>query len=92
MKKVLLILLAVLVLGVGGVYARSSRCPCDRAPGFVLTGPVSEMPVDDWSFIDDVPLCQVQVWGHVGADLREPHLHGDAAGGAVPQLLDGSQK
>lgn len=66
MKKVLLILSAVLVLGVAGVYAWSSMCPCDRTPGFVLMGPVSETPVDDWSFINDVPLCQVQVWGTWG--------------------------
>lgn len=66
MKKVLLTLAAVLVIGVAGLYAWSSTCPCDRTPGFVLMGSVSEAPVDDWRFINDVPLCQVQVWGTWG--------------------------
>ena len=66
MTKVLLALAAVLVIGGAGLYAWSSRCPCDRTPGFVLMGPVSETPVEEWSFINDVPLCQVQVWGMWG--------------------------
>jgi hypothetical protein len=66
MKKVLVALAAVLVIGGGGIYGWSSVCPCDRTPGLVLMGSASETPVNDWRFIDDVPLCQVQVWGRWG--------------------------
>jgi hypothetical protein len=66
LRKVLFALAGLFVLGVAGLYAWSSTCPCDRTPGFVLMGPGADAPVGDWHFINDVPLCQVQVWGTWG--------------------------
>lgn len=36
-------------------------CPCDRIPGGYLLGAVAERPVTDWSFANDVALCQIQI-------------------------------
>jgi hypothetical protein len=68
-KKVALGIGAVLALGLagwGGVWALT--CPCEGTPGFVLLGDPHGEPVSDWSFANDVPLCQIQV----GMGLR-PH-------------------
>lgn len=35
-------------------------CPCDRVPGGYLLGERAEEPVADWSFVNEVPLCQIQ--------------------------------
>jgi hypothetical protein len=50
---------ALAVLGVGGSWA--TTCPCDGTPGFALRGDRHEQLVDDWSFANDVDLCQVQI-------------------------------
>ncbi len=36
-------------------------CPCERLPGGMLLGELNEEPVDDWSFANDVALCQIQI-------------------------------
>ena len=36
-------------------------CPCDRTPGVWLSGDEVTEPVSDWSFANDVPLCQIEV-------------------------------
>jgi len=36
-------------------------CPCEFTPGGYLLGETVEEPVDDWSFANDVRLCQIQV-------------------------------
>jgi hypothetical protein len=46
----------------------TTTCPCDRTPGFVLLGDFQEDPVFDWSFANNIPLCQIQI----GAGIR-PH-------------------
>ena len=68
-RKVLLAAAAALalVVVVGGVVWTMS-CPCDTTPGFVLLGDAHEQPVDDWSFANEVSLCQIQI----GIRLR-PH-------------------
>ena len=35
-------------------------CPCERTPGAYLHGEEVEQPVNDWSFANQVPLCQIQ--------------------------------
>jgi hypothetical protein len=55
----LLALVAVLALGAFAVYF--FYCPCERTPGGWLLGEVVEEPVADWSFANDVALCQIQV-------------------------------
>ena len=49
-----------LVVVAGGV-AWTMSCPCEGTPGFVLLGDAHEEPVADWSFANDVSLCQIQI-------------------------------
>lgn len=55
-----------LVLGVGllaaiaGYLYLSNKCPCDRIPGGYLTGEQSGEVISDWSFVNEVALCQLQ--------------------------------
>jgi len=51
---------AVVLVTVGWI-GWSATCPCDRTPGGWLFGSVSAEAVHDWSFANDVPLCQIQV-------------------------------
>ena len=39
----------------------SITCPCDRTPGGLLFGEQIDEDVADWSFANDVSLCQIQV-------------------------------
>jgi len=59
-----ILLLVLVTLGVvlfGGASYWAVACPCDRTPGLYLRGTVATAPVTDWSFSNQVPLCQVQV-------------------------------
>ena len=50
------------VVGAIGVFLLwFLTCPCDRMPGGYLLGDASDGPVADWSFANDVTLCQVQI-------------------------------
>ena len=61
-KKILLGIAATLTLVVvaGGVVW-TMNCPCETTPGFVLLGDTHDAPVADWSFANDVSLCQIQI-------------------------------
>ncbi len=53
-----------LVLGavvIAGLLVYGSVCPCGPVPGVWLSGNDVLERVDDWSFANDVPLCQLQV-------------------------------
>jgi hypothetical protein len=52
---------AALVVAVAGGGYWAMTCPCDGTPGFVLRGEMHEEPVQDWSFANDVSLCQMQI-------------------------------
>lgn len=52
---------AVALVALGGTSYWALTCPCDGTPGFVLRGEVHEAPVTDWSFANDVTLCQIQI-------------------------------
>jgi hypothetical protein len=56
---------AVAVVAAVGFYIYSSVCPCERTPGGFLLGERSEQAISDWSFVNDVPLCQIQVWAGI---------------------------
>jgi hypothetical protein len=59
----LLLGLAVLVIvAAAGITVWTRSCPCNRMPGLMLLGDVQEAPVTDWSFVNDIPLCQIQVY------------------------------
>ncbi len=60
-KKLLIGLVALIVIVAGGVGVWTTTCPCNQTPGFMLLGNVQTAPVTDWSFVNDVPLCQIQV-------------------------------
>lgn len=55
------LVLFALLLALGGFAAYLFYCPCERIPGGWLLGDEVGQPVADWSFANDVPLCQVQV-------------------------------
>ena len=61
-KKILLGIAATLALmAVAGGVVWTMTCPCETTPGFVLLGDAHEAPVADWSFANDVSLCQIQI-------------------------------
>ena len=52
---------AVVVVLAGGFVAWSATCPCERTPGAWLFGAANEEPVSDWTFANQVTLCQIQI-------------------------------
>ena len=48
------------VVAAAAVYVVTA-CPCERMPGLWLTGETVTTPVEDWSFANEAPLCQVEV-------------------------------
>lgn|GEM_PF-90210 len=59
------LLISLCVFAVAGFILYSSICPCDRTPGGFLFGERVEPPVSDWSFANEVSLCQIQVWAGI---------------------------
>jgi hypothetical protein len=57
----LALLLVLLIAPAVGYGALSLLCPCSRVPGGHLIGGEVEAAVSDWSFVNDVPLCQLEV-------------------------------
>ena len=55
----------LLAVAVVGFFIYSSVCPCDRTPGGFLLGEAAAGPVSDWSFANDVPLCQLQIYAGI---------------------------
>ena len=54
------------ILGAGLLAAAAVYffyCPCQRTPGGWLLGEEISEPVSDWSFANQVPLCQIEVSG-----------------------------
>ena len=52
------VLVAVVAIG---FFGWSYACPCDYTPGAYLFGDEQEQPVDDWTFANQVTLCQIQI-------------------------------
>jgi hypothetical protein len=53
---------ALVIVAAGGIAVWTTTCPCNRMPGLMLLGDVQETPVTDWGFVNDIPLCQIQVY------------------------------
>ncbi len=51
----------VTLLVAAGTLAFSTLCPCGPTPGAYLFGAEAQTPIDDWSFVNQVPLCQLEV-------------------------------
>lgn len=64
-KKIRNILLAALgaalLAAVAGFSYWFFACPCERLPGGYLLGEEVEQPVSDWTFTNQVELCQIQI-------------------------------
>lgn len=61
MLRILLGGIGVLVVALWATHYFA--CPCGYVFGGPLSGNVATAAVDDWSFANDVPLCQVEVHG-----------------------------
>ena len=64
-RKVLFGLAALIIVLAGGVGVWTTTCPCNRTPGFMLLGDMQTTPLTDWRFVNDVPLCQIQVYAGI---------------------------
>ncbi len=53
-----ILLMAAIVAALGAFWF---VCPCETVPGGPLAGERAPAAVTDWSFVNDVGLCQVQV-------------------------------
>lgn len=51
----------VALLMAAGMLTFTALCPCGPTPGAYLFGAEAQAPINDWSFIDQVPLCQLEV-------------------------------
>ena len=58
-----LLIAAITISAIGLVMTFVVRCPFERMPGTVLFGSQVSAPVSDWSFANDVRLCQIEVQG-----------------------------
>jgi hypothetical protein len=58
-------LAALLAIGIVGFIIYSATCPCVRTPGGFLFGESNNEPVSDWSFANQVPLCQLQIYAGI---------------------------
>ena len=64
-RKFLFGLVALIIVLAGGVGVWTTTCPCNRTPGFMLLGEMQTTPVMDWRFVNDIPLCQIQVYAGI---------------------------
>ena len=55
------VLAALVVTPVAALLYWFFTCPCERMPGGYLLGTEAEEPIGNWSFANDVPLCQIQI-------------------------------
>jgi len=57
------LIVPVAVVGVLAVafLGWSATCPCERTPGAYLFGTSAEGLIADWTFANDVTLCQIQI-------------------------------
>ncbi len=62
---ILIAAVSLAITTIAGFIIYSSICPCERTPGGFLFGERAEEPVTDWSFANDVPLCQLQIYAGI---------------------------
>jgi len=55
------LLIFILLVGTAGFLYWFLNCPCERTPGGYLLGEESQENITDWSFVNEVPLCQIQI-------------------------------
>ncbi len=60
-RTVIILALAFgLLATIAGILFWFLNCPCERTPGGYLLGEESHEVITDWSFVNDVPICQLQ--------------------------------
>jgi hypothetical protein len=64
-RTVLFGVAALILIVAGGVALWTTTCPCNRTPGFMLLGEMQTTPVTDWRFVNDIPLCQIQMYAGI---------------------------
>jgi hypothetical protein len=64
-RKILLVLVALVIVLATGVVVWTTTCPCNQTPGFMVLRDVQQTPVTDWRFVNDIPLCQIQVYAGI---------------------------
>ena len=64
-RKILLGLVALVIVLATGVGVWTTTCPCNQTPGFMLLRDVQQTPVTDWRLVNDIPLCQIQVYAGI---------------------------
>jgi hypothetical protein len=47
------------IIVIGSIYF--FHCPCDRTPGGWLLGDIVVEPIENWTFVNEAGLCQIQV-------------------------------
>ena len=57
---VIILAIPIVLVGVAGFLYWFFACPCERTPGGYLLGEESREVIADWSFVNDVSLCQLQ--------------------------------
>lgn len=55
-------LAGLVIVGLAGFLIYSSICPCERTPGGYLFGDRGDTDVTDWTFANEIQLCQLQIW------------------------------
>ena len=60
-RRIALIAGVLALAGSTAFVSWSLACPCERSPGGYLFGDAPDGLVTNWSFVNDVPLCQIQV-------------------------------
>ena len=50
----------IMIAAIAGFLYWFFTCPCERTPGGYLLGEESQEEISDWSFVNDVSLCQLQ--------------------------------
>jgi len=60
MKRPIMLAIVIVILVVAVCYW-AIECPCGQTPGLYLRGVEAREKMTDWSFANQVPLCQVQV-------------------------------
>jgi hypothetical protein len=60
-RKLFIVLFAFVALAAVAFYTYSSTCPCDGTPGGILLGERVDEPISDWSMVNEVDICQLQI-------------------------------
>ncbi len=62
MKTIIYGILGLAIIAIAGSFVYvATQCPCERIPGFDISGEVVTSPVSDWGFVNETGLCELEV-------------------------------